>query len=94
MARGGYRPNAGRPPGSKTVRMMEGPPDEDPMSYMLRIMRDPRCDVARRDRMAIVLAGLEARAGATAGKKARAQAEARRAGEDSEWSGDWGNDLE
>jgi hypothetical protein len=58
---------------------------------MARIMNDPKADVARRDRMAIALAGIEARTGAAAlGKKARAALEARSAGHDS----DWGTDLD
>jgi hypothetical protein len=65
MARGGFRPGAGRPKGSKegksspqaevtstsTVALTQ-----NPLEYMLAIMNDPKADAVRRDRMAIAAA--------------------------------------
>ena len=57
MARGGYRPGAGRPRGSKTGKpSVPTAPAPDPLSYMLSVMNDIRADPARRDRMAIAAA--------------------------------------
>jgi hypothetical protein len=72
MARGGYRPGAGRPKGSKSGEakvVIEAPkktasravPDaegdaQSPLDYMLSVMRDPEIDGARKDRMAIAAA--------------------------------------
>ena len=54
---GGKRPGAGRPPGARNRKTMElveacAATGEMPLDYMLRIMRDPNADVARRDAMA------------------------------------------
>jgi hypothetical protein len=46
------------------------PVDETPEQYLLRIMRDPAADVARRDRCAAILAGLQARWSRPQGKRA------------------------
>jgi hypothetical protein len=57
--RGGYRPGAGRPKGSRTVASDEThaqPTAKSPVAYMLEIMNDPTADPARRDRMAIAAA--------------------------------------
>jgi hypothetical protein len=51
MPRGGFRPGAGRPKGSKTAR-----PGVAPLEYMLAVMNDVAADDARRDRMAIAAA--------------------------------------
>lgn len=71
MARGGFRPGAGRKKGSKTVKASSAtkkpdiPADiasdaaaeqMDPLSYMLKVMNDPQADPARRDRMAVAAA--------------------------------------
>lgn len=68
MARGGYRPGAGRPKGSTKKAKEEAaqraavqPPevnagDKTPLEYMLAVMNDPEVDAARRDRMAIAAA--------------------------------------
>jgi hypothetical protein len=76
MPRGGWRPGAGRPTGSKNlrhkdisldralVRIADMPPDErpdlgqgeNPLQYMLRVIRDEKVDPIRRDRMAIAAA--------------------------------------
>jgi hypothetical protein len=68
MPRGGYRPGAGRPKGSKTAKaevIAKAPADVkkaarksgmDPLTYMLSVMNDDGADEARRDRMAIAAA--------------------------------------
>lgn len=67
MARGGYRPGAGRPKGAaKTSQSAEaansGAEDDvavstdTPLDYMLKVMRDSSADPVRRDRMAIAAA--------------------------------------
>jgi hypothetical protein len=53
--RGGARPGAGRPKGSKIeVASLEpaSPEGELPLGYLLRIMRDSNIDPKRRDTMA------------------------------------------
>jgi len=64
MSRGGYRPGAGRPKGSKTkvprrravaaLRLPAVP--VTPLEYMLAVMSDPKADPLRRDKMAIAAA--------------------------------------
>ena len=65
MPKGGYRPGAGRPKGSRSKFRVETMCDIEaeaalenltPLGYMLRIMRDPREDKDRRCRMAIAAA--------------------------------------
>jgi hypothetical protein len=62
MSRGGYRPGAGRPEGSKTkVRRKVAAPrrpevEVTPLEYMLSVMSDPNTDPLRRDKMAIAAA--------------------------------------
>jgi hypothetical protein len=62
MSRGGYRPGAGRPKGSKTkVRRIVAAPRRPevpvtPLEYMLAVMSDPNADPLRRDKMAIAAA--------------------------------------
>ncbi len=72
MSRGGYRPGAGRPKGSKVKnseskkpRQSEIPQDiraeaalrgMTPLDYMLKVMRDRKATKERRDRMAIAAA--------------------------------------
>lgn len=89
MAKGGYRPNAGRPKGSKTKtksKLGNIPKDAQaenlsPLEYMLRIMRDPNEDLDRRARMAIAAAPFcHARKGDGAGKKEAAAGKAQQAG--------------
>jgi len=60
MPRGGYRPNAGRPPGSMdrgprkgTATRFEG--KLEPLDYLKQVMRDPDATPLRRDRAAIAL---------------------------------------
>lgn len=69
MARGGYRPGAGRPKGtgSKDSAALRIAPAADivraalksgmsPLEYMLSVMRDDSADKVRRDRMACAAA--------------------------------------
>lgn len=90
MARGGYRPGAGRPKGSKskaatgaTSPVDEEPIDaavQEPLDYMLQVMRDPQADQLRRDRMAIAAAPfMHARKAEAGTKKADEQGAAKRA---------------
>lgn len=56
MARGGPRPGAGRPRGTRST-LIDIPGEAaavemSPLDYMLSVMRDPEADSARRDRMA------------------------------------------
>jgi hypothetical protein len=49
MAKGGKRPGAGRPPGSKTkksvaIALAAAAAGESPLEYLLRVMRDPSVD--------------------------------------------------
>jgi hypothetical protein len=64
--RGGFRPGAGRPKGSKNIRPTGWPvlsPEAaaqqsglTPLAYLLSVMRDPTADPVRRDRAAQVAA--------------------------------------
>ena len=69
MARGGHRPNAGRPKGTISkaraavveackaeVAQIYTDGEETPLGYMLRVMRDSGVDEKRRDQMAIAAA--------------------------------------
>lgn len=90
MARGGYRPGAGRPKGAKTVKdvsLVSGKTGSlTPLEYMLRVMNDSEADPARRDRMAQAAAPfVHARAGET-GKKAQAEQAAQTAERGTNWS--------
>ena len=87
MARGGYRPGAGRPKksGGPTKAELEAEIARDfakygltPLEYMLAVMNDPTADNERRDRMAIAAAPyVHARADAEKkGKKEQRQANA------------------
>lgn len=54
MPRGGARPGAGRPKGSRNTPKMENAPKqypgaETPLAYLLAVMNDPEADPARRD---------------------------------------------
>lgn len=99
MARGGARPGAGRPRKAKTAATEESfalpskrkqNPDELPLQYMLRIMRDPSIDDARRDKMAALAAPFchPRIADNRFGKRDAALEEAQRATEGSEWAED------
>lgn len=66
MARGGYRPGAGRPKGTTKAAAKADAPAAikreakkaglTPLDYMLQVMNDAEADDARRDRMAIAAA--------------------------------------
>src|SRR5437868_3224792 len=62
MPRGGYRPGAGRPKGSKSERHQipmlpeQAATSRTPLEYMLAVMNDSAADPARRDKMAIAAA--------------------------------------
>lgn len=68
MPKTGYRPNAGRPKGSKTIkaeklslsaaqiRALASLPGPSPLDFMLAVMRDETEDEQLRDRMAIAAA--------------------------------------
>jgi hypothetical protein len=96
VARGGARPGAGRPRKLKMLAAEESfalpsgqkqKPDELPLEYMLRIMRDPTIDDARRDKMAALAAPFchPRVADNRFGKRDAALEEAQRATEGSEW---------
>lgn len=96
MARGGYRPGAGRPKGSKTTKANQ--PKEgnaisgditdeaaagnlDPLAYMLKVMNTTTEPKERRDRMAIAAAPfVHPRAGGGKGKKQEREERAKAAG--------------
>lgn len=67
MARGGYRPGAGRPKGAKTIKdlpLAKVTVGMSPLEYMLSVMNDSEADSSRRDRMAQAAAPfVHARAG-------------------------------
>ncbi len=98
MPKGGYKPGGGRPKGVKNSTGV--PPKKivaeaydaglTPKDYMLRVMRDPDADKARRDRMAIAVAPyVHERPGeATPGKKEARDNAAKTAGQGTEWGDD------
>ncbi len=88
MARGGFRPGAGRPrkdggaPANavtmKDVVQAAKAENKSPLEYMLGVMNDPDAEDGRRDRMAIAAAPFchGKAAEVEAGKKAQRQANA------------------
>ena len=103
MARGGYRPGAGRPTGTKRkakpVAQPTVPPDIvsaaakadlTPLDYMLKVMRSSDVDDVRRDRMAIAAAPFchHRVADNRTGKKDEKEAAAKTAGQGSAWGDD------
>src|SRR4051794_10049219 len=96
---GGLRAGAGRPKGSKDVRYgdqssrnmtPEPNPAALPTNYTgqewLRIViNDPNADPSRRDRAAIAMANIEAKAAEAVGKKAQAEMDANTVGGGSRW---------
>ena len=90
MARGGYRPGAGRPVGTtklaptvkkskKTSEISTSDVDKSdwktPLDYMMGVLNDPTVDEARRDRLAIAAAPfMHARVGESGKKEERTQA--------------------
>lgn len=100
MARGGFRPGAGRPKSAKSKTEIGAPPPDvkkaarkagmTPLDYMLRVMNDDDADNGRRDRMAIAAAPfVHGRAAdlAKPGTKEQAQAAAATAAAGTEWDG-------
>jgi len=84
MAKGGYRPGAGRPKGAKTkhkkaetvadINVAAALENLTPLEYMLKVMRDPNEDEDRRARMAIAAAPFcHSRRGEGTGKEDRAE---------------------
>lgn len=90
MAKGGYRPGAGRPKGSRNKTRIETPADIQraaayenmtPLDYMLMVMNDKAVDVERRDRMAVSAAPYcHSRKGEGLGKKQEKDEKAKAAG--------------
>lgn len=91
MARGGIRPNAGRPKGSKTPREKapKAPADVNkaaraaqlsPLEYMLKVMNDDCADEMRRDRMAVSAAPFVHGKPGELGKKGQKEDAAKQAG--------------
>jgi len=91
VAKGGYRPNAGRP------RKGDSAPNDEiregaerlnvtPLEYMLGVINDTSIDPSRRDRMAVAAAPfVHPKAGEATGKKAERDAQAKVAGNGTEW---------
>ena len=91
MARGGYRPNAGRPRSANRHQFVRGPDGTfaTPLEYMLAVMNDPEADASRRDRMAIAAAAYMRPKTDVRSKKEVAAEAASSAGVGT----DWGDDL-
>ena len=98
MARGGYRPGAGRRPNA-TLREDKIIPEDitraaarsgmTPLEYMLRVMRNPEADQARRDRMAVAAAPFcHSRVADNRISKKDAQEAAAKTAGDEDWDGD------
>ena len=96
MARGGFRPNSGRP-GARAKASTKAQvvttaraAGVTPLEYMLAVVNDPKADAMRRDRLAIAAAPFchPRIAESRAGKKDVEAAAAKSAGADTEWSGD------
>jgi len=87
---GGFRTNAGRPKGSRSLALIPATtparPDQSPLEYMLAVMRDPLADPARRDRAAIAAAPFCHRKLGDIGKRERADLAARDAARGSRWA--------
>jgi len=87
--RGGYRAGAGRPRGSKTVKMPAPTSTEagsmTPLEYLSRVLNDPSADEARRDRAAIALLPYTVPKPASIGAKAAREAEAMDAERGTSW---------
>lgn len=102
MAKTGFRPGAGRPKGTKTVRakkLDKLPADirsaarksgVSPLDFMLAVMRDENEDMNMRSRMAIAAAPfVHAKpSDSPKGKKAEQERVAKSAGEGTGWGGD------
>jgi hypothetical protein len=97
MARGGYRPGAGRPkgPAEKPIDKAARKAGLSPLDYMLAVMNDEAAEDVRRDRMAIAAAPfVHAKPGdAPKGKKEEATEKAASAGVGTEWGDDLGSGV-
>lgn len=95
MARGGYRPGAGRPKKSatkKAVRKEARSLGMTPLEYMLNVMNNPAEDPTRRDRMAIAAAPfVHSKAEGIRGKRESAEIEANEVLKGN--NDQWGDDL-
>ena len=96
MARGGFRPGAGRPKGSVTIagkvrvkREVESRlvREKSPLEYMLTVMNDSGADDQRRDRMAIAAAPFVHARVSDQGKKENQEELSRDAESGTEWAG-------
>ena len=94
MARGGYRPGAGRPKGSGVtietkaeIPVAAAAENLTPLESMLRVMNDRSADDHRRDRMAVAAAPyVHAKAETAApGKKEQREMDALRAERGTDW---------
>ena len=95
MARGGFRPGAGRPklePAIREALRMARRERLTPLQFMLNVMNDSEADPARRDRMAVAAAPF-CHPRAERGKRARAEEDAQTAGQDSPWGDDLGDTV-
>lgn len=97
MPSGGYRPGAGRPPGTGGKPVKKAEPRrpgarKTPLEYMLDVMNDEAVDVSRRDRMSIAAApychGRAVEDEKDKGKKAQRQADAKTAQAGTSWESD------
>jgi len=96
MARGGYKPGAGRPKKAElTLRSAAIAAGQTPLEYMLAVMNDPEADPARRDRAAIAAAPFvhPRIADNRFGKKDAAAEAAENAGDGSDWANDLATPL-
>ena len=83
--RGGVRSGAGRPRGSRTVKVLEPPTNMTGIEWLQRVVNDPHDDVARRDRAAAVLATYESRVSPQETKRQKQEREADEAWNGSKW---------
>ena len=91
MPRGGYRPGAGRPKGSKTlrvdVRKRASATGQTPLEFMLSVMNDETQDMNTRLRMAAAAAPFihGRKVAGELGKRAQAAEDAETAAEETGW---------
>lgn len=107
MARGGYRPSAGRPVGSKTAKpdvkaaevALSGPPDTviftSALDFAMHVINDKAAEMSDKIRLAIAAMPFQhARLSEVVGsKKEKAQAEADTAGHGTTWGDDLDTDA-
>ncbi len=95
MAGGGYQPGAGRKHkglSKREITLTATSAGLSPLEYMLTVMRNPKADAVRRDRMAIAAApfchGRMSDEYSYVGKKERQSEAAKVAGVGTEWEAD------